>query len=68
MDYKALRTHEYKYIHWIQHPDENELYDLVADPLEMRNLIGDPMMAGVLAELKRELANAAVGAMGLTPE
>ena len=68
MDYRAIRTHEYKYIHWMQHPDENELYDLVADPLEMRNLIGDPMMAGVLAELKRELANAAVGAMGLTPE
>lgn len=58
----------YKYIHWMQHPNENELYDLLVDPYEMRNLIDDPMMTGVKADLKRELARASVAAMGLTPE
>jgi N-acetylglucosamine-6-sulfatase len=65
MDYKAIRTERYKYIHWIQHPDEGELYDLVADPFEVRNVIDDPEMAGVLADLRRQLADAAVSAMGL---
>jgi len=65
MDYRAIRTDRYKYIHWMQHPDENELYDLVDDPLEMENRIGDPRLAGVRAWLRGELADAAVGALGL---
>ena len=65
MDYRAIRTERYKYIHWMQHPGENELYDLVEDPYEMDNRIDDPRMAGVLAWLRGELASAAVGAMGL---
>ncbi len=66
MDYRAVRTQQYKYIHWMQHPGENELYDLNADPFEMQNLINDPMMTGVLSDLRRQLADAAVHAMGLT--
>jgi N-acetylglucosamine-6-sulfatase len=65
MDYKAIRTERYKYIHWMQHPDEGELYDLVADPFETRNVIDDPEMAGILTDLRRQLADAAVDAMGL---
>lgn len=67
MDYRALRTARYKYIHWIQHPNENELYDLETDPYELQNLIDDPMMTGTLADLRRQLALAAMDAMGLTP-
>jgi N-acetylglucosamine-6-sulfatase len=65
MDYKAIRTERYKYIHWMQHPDEGELYDLVADPFEIQNDIDDPELAGLLVDLRRQLVDAAVDAMGL---
>ena len=65
MDYKAIRTDRYKLIHWIQHPDEGELYDLVEDPYEMRNLIAEPRMAGVVSDLRAEMAEAVLHAMGL---
>jgi N-acetylglucosamine-6-sulfatase len=65
MDYRAIRTERYKYIHWMQHPGEGELYDMVEDPFETTNLVGDPSMAAVLADLRAQLAEAAVDAMGL---
>ncbi|MGW8266454.1 MAG: sulfatase family protein [Longimicrobiales bacterium] len=65
MDYRAIRTDRYKYIHWIQYPDEGELYDLREDPFETRNLFSDPEMAGVLESLKEEMRIAALHAMGL---
>ncbi len=65
MDYRAIRTDRYKYIHWMQHPDEAELYDLVEDPYEMQNLIGDAGMAGVIRELRADMADAVLEAMGL---
>jgi hypothetical protein len=49
----------------MQHPDEAELYDLVNDPYEMRNLIDDPTMTGVISDLRAEMASAVVHAMGL---
>jgi len=65
MDYRAIRTREYKYIHWMHHPDENELYDLVSDPYETRNLIGEPQLAGVIADLRAQMDTAVLAAMGL---
>lgn len=65
MDYRAIRTDRYKYIHWMQHPDESELYDLVEDPYETRNLIDDPRLAGVAEDLREELAAAVLEVMGL---
>jgi len=65
MDYRAIRTDRYKYVHWIQHPDENELYDLLADPYEKRNLIDEPQMKSVVAELRGELAALVLDALGI---
>ena len=65
MDYRAVRTERYKYIHWMQHPDSGELYDLLEDPYETRNVIDDPALADVLSALREEMAEAVVQAMGL---
>ena len=66
MDYRAIRTRRYKYIHWVHHPEEGELYDLQEDPLEMRNLIAEPGMDQVLRELRAEMREAALHALGLS--
>jgi N-acetylglucosamine-6-sulfatase len=66
MDYRAVRTDRFKLIHWMQHPNERELYDLTQDPYEMRNLIDDPSMQNVVRELEDELSTLVLEAMGLT--
>jgi len=66
MDYRAIRTDRYKYIHWMQYPEWGELYDLQEDPFETRNLVEEPGMEGVLAELREELRASALEAMGLS--
>ena len=65
MDYKAIRTDRFKYVHWMQYPDEGELYDLVEDPYEMRNLIDDPGMADVVSDLRTEMAAAVLDMLGI---
>jgi N-acetylglucosamine-6-sulfatase len=65
MDYRALRTDRYKLIHWMHHPDEGELYDLQNDPFELRNLMNDPAMSGVLDDLQSMMEAEVLHAMGL---
>jgi N-acetylglucosamine-6-sulfatase len=65
MDYRAVRTGRYKYIHWIKHPGMEELYDMARDSLELRNLAGDPALASVKSKLKVELGRLVLQAMGL---
>ncbi len=65
MDYRAIRTTRYKYIHWMQHPGDAELYDLAADSLELHNLAGDPKLAAVRRELEEDLRRLALEALGL---
>lgn len=54
-DYKAIRTDRYKLIHWIQHPEFDELYDLKADPREERNVIYDPANHALARTLRSQL-------------
>jgi N-acetylglucosamine-6-sulfatase len=41
MGYKAVRTDRWKYIHYTELAGMDELYDLKADPYEMKNLVAD---------------------------
>ena len=38
---EGIRTGRYKYFHYIDHPEHEEFYDLIKDPLEINNLIHD---------------------------
>ncbi len=55
MGYQAVRTKRWKYIHYVDLADSDELYDLQADPYELENRIGDGAVAGTVEELKAEL-------------
>jgi arylsulfatase A-like enzyme len=65
MDYRALRTERYKYIHWVRHPGLDELYDLEKDPFELRNLAADPSAAALRTQLRSELARQVLSALRL---
>jgi arylsulfatase A-like enzyme len=65
MDYRAVRTDRYKYIHWVKFPEDDELYDLRRDSLERVNVARDPAMAAVRSQMRSELARLAAEAIGL---
>ncbi len=52
----GVRTQRYKLIRFYHDIDAWELYDLENDPLEIHNLYGDPEYAGVVRDLRNELA------------
>lgn len=60
MGYRALRTERWKYIHYTELKGMDELYDLAADPYEMRNAIASEAAAlpGLRGQLDRLLAAA----------
>jgi len=57
MGYQAVRTERYKYIHYLELPGMDELYDLQADLFELDNIIdteaGRALLPGLRAELTR---------------
>ena len=55
MGFKAVRTDRHKYISYEDQTDMDELYDLVGDPYELKNVIDDPRYTDVREELDSEL-------------
>jgi N-acetylglucosamine-6-sulfatase len=55
MGYQAVRSERYTYIHYTDLKDMDELYDLRADPYQIRNVIHDVGMRPILAEMREEL-------------
>ncbi len=58
--YDGIRTRRYKYVHWFRDVDgnpanEEELYDLAADPYELESLHDSPRHAALKRALAREL-------------
>ena len=52
----AVRTDRYKYIEYLDKANTNELYDLLVDPGEMRNVIGDAGYRATLKDMQVRLA------------
>ena len=53
--WQAVRTDAWKYIHYPDVENADELYDLKTDPYEMKNLIADAGSAEQLKSMKAEL-------------
>ena len=56
MGYQAVRTERQKYIHYLELPGMDELYDLEADPFELNNLMGTEEGKRLLPSLEAELS------------
>lgn len=55
LGYRAVRTSRWKYIHYQEQNGMDELYDLSADPYELRNVIHDPAAKNGLNDSKSVL-------------
>ena len=55
MGYKAVRDDRWKYIHYTDQQNADELYDLQNDPYELKNIIHDSAAAAPLAKMQSEL-------------
>jgi arylsulfatase A-like enzyme len=53
-DVTAVRTTTAKLIHYLDHEDWTELFDLKADPYETKNLFNDPNSAALRKQLEAE--------------
>lgn len=54
--WQAVRTEQWKYTHYTTLEGMDELYDIKADPYEMKNRIADPAAKGSLEKMKAEFA------------
>jgi N-acetylglucosamine-6-sulfatase len=54
--WQAVRTHDWKYIHYFDSDGLDELYHLEADPKELKNLVNDPKHEAQLEQMRARLA------------
>jgi len=59
---EGLRTSDWKYIRYLDHPEFEELYDLRADPLEEHNLAGAKDQVDRLSSFRERCTRAATDA------
>lgn len=52
---RGIRSERYKYIHYFEEPQDYELYDLQADPQELKNLYGKPAYAELTRQLRARM-------------
>ena len=55
MGYQSVRTERWSYIHYVDLAGMDELYDLEADPDQMKNLIDEPSARSTQKQLRSEL-------------
>lgn len=53
--WQAVRTHDWKYIHYLESDSLDELYHLEADPKELKNLVNHPAHQTRLEEMRAQL-------------
>ena len=51
----GISTERYKLIHYYYDINEWEMFDLAADPMEMKNVYDDPAYSSVKADLHKRL-------------
>ena len=64
MDYRILVTDQFKYLRWLR-SDNSELYDLINDPFEQKNLINDSSKKNLIRRLHSKLRKEQLKALGL---
>jgi N-acetylglucosamine-6-sulfatase len=55
MGYHAVRDERWKYIHYDDQADADELYDLTVDPYELKNVVHDKAAADALLQMQIKL-------------
>jgi arylsulfatase A-like enzyme len=55
MGYHAVRNDRWKYIHYEEQANADELYDLTIDPYELKNIAHDSTAAEALTRMQNEL-------------
>lgn len=56
---RSIRTERWRYTEWNEGKDGAQLYDMEADPMELKNLAQDPANKEIVAELSRALRESA---------
>jgi N-acetylglucosamine-6-sulfatase len=55
MGYQAVRNDRWKYIHYLDQANMDEIYDMQNDPYELQNLINEPSCAAQTKLMREEL-------------
>jgi N-acetylglucosamine-6-sulfatase len=54
-EWQSIRTERWKWIHYPDLQEADELYDLRADPLEMKNIVSDASSAAIVRQMQSQL-------------